>query len=313
MAIIPAFGQVMNSPFSRYEGRDKSVSIKFDNDTYYLTDYYYTQGLEIELILPVFSRSFLSPIFPNVPKNPVLVAGISAAQRLYTPKNIRDTLVQFNDRPFAATLELGYFLVSLDAFSGLEMSGRLRIGIIGPAAGGEQLQRKIHDWIESPDPKGWNYQIANDIILNYDFIVNYPLAYKTSYKFGFTGGIRGGTLFDDLGLGLNFTFKKNQFKLQDAENAKSGKTNKRPKFFFNTDAFLKLVLYNATLQGGIFSANDPYVLSFGEISHLVFSANATVGLLWQGIALSYGHNFLTREFKTGSVHNYGSVVLTVNF
>ena len=247
LASFLAFSQVTNSPFYRNEGNDKSVAIKLDNDTYYLTDYYYTQGLEIKFIFPVFGRSFLSPVFPKVREDQLLVAGIFVAQRLYTPKNIRDTLVQFNDRPFAATLELDHFMVSRNVVSGLEMAGKLRVGIIGPAAGGKRLQQKIHDWIESPDPGGWDYQVANYVILNYDFYLIYPLAYNPSFRFGLTGGVRGGTLFDDLGAGLNFTFEKNQFRLKEIESTKPGKINKGIKFFFHSDAYLKLVFYNATL------------------------------------------------------------------
>ncbi len=151
---------------------------------------YYTQGLELELVLPVFSRSFMSPVFLKVKTDAAIISGLSLAQRLYTPKNIKDSAVQFNDRPFAATLELDYFINSINTYSGIELSGWISLGIIGPAAGGEQLQSRIHDCIESPDPNGWDYQVANDIILNYDFFLTYPLIYKPSSRFGLTGGAR---------------------------------------------------------------------------------------------------------------------------
>ncbi len=310
---IPVTAQVQTSISILNSGSDKSVALKFDNDTYYYTDYYYTQGIELDLILPGFNDIVLSRIFPKVPENRKLLAGISLAQRLYTPKNIRDTLVQFNDRPFAATLELDYFVISKDITSGLKFTGRIRVGVMGPVAGGEQLQRKIHDWIHSPDAMGWDYQIANDIIINYDFFVNYPLFYNSSSKFGFTGGFRGGTLFDDIGVGVNAALGKNQFFNSSLKEELGSVTSKKPIFFLNTDAYFKLVLYNATLQGGLFSTNDPYVLTYHEISPLVFSVNATVGILWNGVSLSFGYNFLTREFKAGSSHSYGSAILKIYF
>lgn len=274
---------------------------------------HYTYGLEIDLILPIFNKTPLSIIFPKVSKKSNLITGITIAQRLYTPKNIRDTLVQFNDRPFAATLEIDHTMLSYDNESGVEFLSTVQIGVMGPIAGGEKFHQKIHEWIKSPDPKGWDYQIANDIILNYDFFVNYPLVYKPSYKFSTTGCIRGGTLFDDVGIGLNFGAGKNQFELNSDPKISRKVRNKKLKFFLNTDAFLKLVLYNATLQGGIFSNNDPYVLNYSEITPLVFSASATLGLLWYGVSLSYTHNFLTKEFDMGTNHNYASTTLTIYF
>jgi|TARA_B100000315_G_C14511777_1_gene557310 hypothetical protein len=310
---IPAFGQVTSSPIIWQNANNKSATIKLDNDTYYLTDYYYTYGLEIKLILPVFNHTPLSPIFPKVSKSSNLIGCISIAQRLYTPKNIRDTLVQFNDRPFAATLELDHTLLSYNTRSGIEFLSRVQIGVIGPIAGGERFHRKIHEWIKSPDPKGWDYQIANDIILNYDLFLNYPLIYKSSYKIATTGSVHAGTLFDDIGVGLNFAAGKDQFVKKNLSIGSRKASNKKLKIYFSGDAFLKLVLYNATLQGGLFSNNDPYVLKYSEISKLVFSANATLGLLWKGIALSYTHYFLTKEFDMGTNHNYGSFTLSIYF
>jgi len=310
---IPAFSQVMSS--SEFWGSvgDKRIGVNFDNDTYFQTDYYYTNGLEIEIILPVFDKTPFSSIFPQVSENRNNHTGISIAQRLYTPEDINDTLVQFNDRPFAATFELDHFMISRDEISGFELSGRIRFGLMGPAVGGEEIQRKLHVWIELPEPRGWGYQISNAIILNYDFYLNYPLLFDRSWEIGITGGMRGGTLYDDLGIGVNFGLGKNLFRFIESHGFSGSRANKYPKFYLKGDAFLKLVLYNATLQGGLFSTNDPYQLNYSEISPLVFSTNITAGFLWYGVSFSYGFNFLTREIKAGSIHKYGSLNLSVYF
>jgi hypothetical protein len=73
------------------------------------------------------------------------------------------------------------------------------------------------------------------------------------------------------------------------------------------------VLYNATLQGDLFSANDPYVLSYKELTKIVFQSELIVGCFWQNLALSYSHNFLTKEFNTGTNHDYAGIKLAVSF
>jgi hypothetical protein len=311
--ISPLFGQITNSPTYWNQASNKSVSLKTDNDTYYLSDYYYSNGLEIKLILPVFNKTPFLPIFPIVSNHQKTISGLSIVQCIYTPKNIRDTTIQFNDRPFAATLEIDHFMFSINQESGLTFRGMIRFGVMGASAGGGKLQRKIHQWIDSPLPNGWNYQIANDIILNYDFLISYPLIYSPSYKFALIGSARAGTLFDDLELGINIASGKNQFVNNPLKENSRKKFNKKPRPFFSADALIKLVFYNATLEGGLFSKNNQYALTYSEISPMVFSANAKVGLLWRSMALSYRHNFITKEFKAGSNHNYASLELMVYF
>jgi len=313
LLFTPSFSQVLSSPSFRNDIRDKSVSLISDNDTYYYTDYYYTNGLEFELILPVFNKTPFLPFFPKVVNHQKNRSGLSVSQKFYTPKNIRDTVIQFNDRPFAATLELNHFMLSLNMETGLNFSGRIRLGIIGPAAGGEALQKKIHEWNNSPIPNGWDYQIANDIILNYDFSVNYPFIYKPSYKFGIIGVGRLGTINDDLGCGLNFSFGNNRFTKELISDETIKSKRKKVRFFLNTDSFLKLVLFNATLQGGLFSQNQEYIIKQEDMSLLVFSANMEIGILWQGVSLSCEHNFITKEFESGDYHNYASIKLMYYF
>jgi hypothetical protein len=43
----------------------------------------------------------------------------------------------------------------------------LSVGVIGPAAGGEEIQTAIHRNTKNDLPHGWRYQIQNDFILNY--------------------------------------------------------------------------------------------------------------------------------------------------
>ncbi|PLX14624.1 MAG: hypothetical protein C0598_00800, partial [Marinilabiliales bacterium] len=185
-----------------------SVSLQFDNDTYYYTDYYYTYGIEAKLMLPVFSRVPWMAIAPKLKGTKNINSEILLSQSLYTPKNIRDTIIQFNDRPFSATLELDQSFIS-NHDNGTSLISTIRLGIMGPAAGGEALQRLIHEWINSPDPQGWDYQIKNGVIINYDALVSYPIHSNESLSLSIMASARIGTLYDDLGAGINFSFNNN--------------------------------------------------------------------------------------------------------
>ena len=169
------------------------------------------------------------------------------------------------------------------------------------AAGGELFQKKIHEWINSPDPNGWKYQIQNALILNYDFRLSYPLYDKNLIRVSGEGLVRVGTLNDDLELGFNFW---------------AGRHNPYSKNNFGGWIRLygggRLIAHNATLQGGLFSENT-YSLSYNEISPLVFRGVIELGLYYREISLCFTHTYLSKEIDSGIDHNYGSFKLVIGF
>ncbi len=189
----------------------------------------------------------------------------------------------------------------------LDFQSNLRLGVMGPAAGGKALQQLVHDWIDSPQANGWDYQISNGIIVNYDLLVKYPVVLNPILTVAPIGIIRVGTLFDDVATGLNVMLNNRNFKSLSEDH------KKKFSVFFSTDATLKFVAYNATLQGGLFLKSSQYLLAYSEVTPLVFSLNTTIGVRWYGILLSYGHNYLTREFYSGDSHNYSNIKLGFNF
>lgn len=295
------FLPVLQGQVSTTLENDRNVNIQFDNDTYYLTDYYYTYGLTIGFGNSIFTKTPWRTIFPKFKQNSIDFSQVSVSQKLYTPKNIRDTTIQFNDRPFAATLELEQIYQSYDSTRKVFIVSALRLGILGPAAGGELFQKKIHEWINSPDPNGWKYQIQNALILNYDFRLSYPLYDKNLIRVSGEGLVRVGTLNDDLELGFNFW---------------AGRHNPYSKNNFGGWIRLygggRLIAHNATLQGGLFSENT-YSLSYNEISPLVFRGVIELGLYYREISLCFTHTYLSKEIDSGIDHNYGSFKLVIGF
>ena len=308
---VTAFSQPLDWPAFADGMSEKYMGVQFDNDTYYLTDYYYTSGIEMELVLPAFGNKKIWDWLPD-DQTPEW-AGLSLSQRLYTPKNIRDTLIQFNDRPFAATLEIDYFFSKTNPANEMQWQARIRLGIIGPAAGGEAFQRKIHQWIDSPDPNGWEYEIANDLIANIDYILAYPVFLRKYFKFSAIGAVRAGTLFNDLNAGVSLQAGNNRMVAINKDKEPDRNSGNKLIPYLTSDVSVRFVGYNATMQGGVFSRFNHHVISGKNISRVVLFSNTTLGILWYGMALSYTHSFLTREFNEGTSHQYGSFKLTVFF
>jgi lipid A 3-O-deacylase len=79
---------------------------------------------------------------------------------IFTPENIKTSELVPEDRPYAAWLHLDYAVLGMSegTLDILEVS----VGMVGPAAGGEQVQKWFHDLIDSPDPQGWHNQVGNE-------------------------------------------------------------------------------------------------------------------------------------------------------
>ena len=101
----------------------------------------------------------------------------SIGQNLYTPSDIKIATEQKNDRPWAAWLygSTGLVTITDNHVDEIEMA----LGVVGPAALGEQTQKYVHDKISnSPEPKGWEHQLDNEIGLNLSWQRRWP-EYKT--------------------------------------------------------------------------------------------------------------------------------------
>ncbi len=80
---------------------------------------------------------------------------------LFTASDINDPDPPPDDRPYAAFL-FGTATLFAEAPDRLDTFA-LDVGIVGPAALGEEIQSFIHDTITGDDPQGWDTQLGNEI------------------------------------------------------------------------------------------------------------------------------------------------------
>lgn len=82
---------------------------------------------------------------------------------IYTPNDLDPSTPQVYDRPYAALLfyGMGSFAYHGDQHRAFD----LRIGVVGPAAGGDEVQSGIHRLIKDGLPNGWAYQVRPRLAL----------------------------------------------------------------------------------------------------------------------------------------------------
>ena len=91
------------------------------------------------------------------------------AHQFFTPDDITIPTLQPDDRPYAGYLSASLDIVNESLIKNTNGNDRryrnsvgLRIGIVGPASFGEELQKAWHKVCDCTEPQGWDLQLGNE-------------------------------------------------------------------------------------------------------------------------------------------------------
>ena len=290
---------------------DKYFRFHYDNDYFTATDEYYTQGITLELVHPALKRNPLNKLLLKTKQSDAKY-GIRFDHFGYTPTSISSDFIRYGDRPFAGNIALSSFLISIDTVQKQRLSTTFTMGIIGSKAGGREMQTTIHEWLKNILPHGWEYQIANDVILNYE--INYEKAlyqYKNIFLVNSNSELNVGTHTDKIKSGINFMV--GNIPNPYASNAQIQATKKKFRYYVYGQLQPGFAIYDATLQGGLFNKTSPYTIAAKDLTHLTLQGDFGAVMKIRKLTLEYTQSFITKEFETGKLHRYGGVRLGVVF
>lgn len=233
-------GSLINDWRSVYAQGRGQHSVDIDNDSLLLDrrDGFYSSGV----------RYTYSSVQRSTDE--VRTAGWRIGQDLYTPSDINLPAAQVRppDHPYAAWLYGGVFH-ALHRVDGTHRRIGLDLGCLGPCAGGEWTQTRFHRLLNQPEPRGWAAQVRNEfgIVLHGEFA---PARWKPAAHIDLTPVLHGrfGNIYTDAGAGLTL---------------RAGRLDELPgqrAFYGFARADMRAVAWNATLQGGYFSDNDPHTV-----------------------------------------------------
>ncbi len=307
-------------------GRNKGTfTINFENDVLGAddSDQHYTNGLlfsyqtganRVWSWLDGWARRhyFLEPEVR-------LHASLALGQNLYTPEDISTTELVVDDRPYAGWLHADLGLVGMT--DEVLRTMQLSLGLVGPAAGGEQLQKWFHEVIDSPEPMGWHNQLNNELTLMLVFEQKWRNIRKTGFlgldldlsphgsvALGnvFTYGGVGGTI--RLGQGLQRDFGPPRIP-----PAPPGSGYFVPGGGFGWYIFGgldgRLMLRNIFLDGNTFSASH-------SVDKNLLVGDIVGGLAISGLGMRLGLTYVQRspEFKgQHSPDHFGSITISFQF
>lgn len=279
----------------------------YDNDYFASRDQDYTQGYNFELVAPGLRQNPINTLLLQQKKS-TRKYGISIEHIGFTPFNIKSPSIQFGDRPFAAAIMLKSFAITTDSIHKTRLVSSLNLGIIGPGAFGKEMQVAIHEATGNTIPQGWQNQIKNDAVVNYE--LNYEkqlLSYESLFSLQSNAALRLGTLYMNATVGFNSTFGiiNSPFSQQ--------KTKKNFALYAYAQPLLTLVGYDATLQGGLLNRKSPYTIANSSIERFTASANYGIIIQTHTMYFEYSQALSTREFKEGTSSKWGGIKVGFRF
>lgn len=220
--------------------RDKGQTshvVDIDNDTLLLNrnDGFYSSGMRY------------ANLAAKRDQGKVTVFGWRVGQELYTASDIKFAPAQIpaRDHPYAGWLYGGFFR-DVHWADGSRTRVGIDIGCLGPCAGGGWTQTKFHKLIDQPLPQGWSTQVRNELglVLYGDA---FPVRWAPRPWLDVVPGFhaRFGNIFSDAGVSMRV--RGGQLNIFPGD----------PTFHAFFRAEVRAIGYNATLQGGYFSRNNP--------------------------------------------------------
>jgi hypothetical protein len=141
-----------------------TLSVSFENDTFADTDHYYTSGLRLAWTSAGAPPGGLATLGGWLARTgmqgPAAITWSAAiGQSIYASREVGSRDPPRDDRPFAGWL---YATLGLNAATATDFAtAELSLGVIGPAARGEELQDFVHTIRSENEDEGWNRQIDN--------------------------------------------------------------------------------------------------------------------------------------------------------
>ncbi len=297
---------------------ESSGIIRFDNDFWDYTDYYYTNGVGISLNHRMFAFSPLSIFLISNGTNGIDSYGAQLVQHMYTSTKPKVDSIIKGDRPWASYITIGQNLTSYDLRKKIKHYSELNFGLLGPHSGGSFFQDLAHKvFPNNSPPQGWENQIKTDYIIDYQYEITMFLYESVSFETYMKARAQVGTLRDNLKWGFGFRYGRFMPFYRNVSIHRASSINQvnnnQIKFNLIADIETQLIGYDATLQGGVTDRTSIYVIPTRDMNRFVIAGYGGFEVSyyrWELLVLQY---WKSKEFSNGKDHKYVSISLYYSF
>lgn len=313
-ATVVASGQIT-------QDATKQLRIYEDDDFFNVwgrgTDRGYSNGSQVGYLYMKKKPSvFLDKwILPTAGANAINVFEWDLMQVMITPNQIADSSFIPSDFYYAGALFATHGLTSYSPEKKYSFRSELVFGVLGPWALAKESQTFFHHLIGYQPPRGWEYQVPNAPLLNYNFTYEAMLwnPIKSLEILGSVDGKIGtmATAFSALSY-IRYGLFNPYFGNRDLAVASARRFQlylmARPQFTFTA--------YNALLQGGIFKSTDTNFeqLQGGQQTHMrrwSIGMDYGIGIVINRMSLLYTQKTRTEWMSGTGKHSVGNITLLI--
>jgi len=311
-------------PQALLDSKERFFTITEENDLFGGgSDKHYTNGIRFTCYdmakKPFETITTINSLAPLVEMNETTRMYFSLGQNLYTPEEITQKDPNPSDRPYAGFLygSVGTFTFNDNYLDELEVT----LGIVGPAALGEQIQKEVHEIVHSPEPLGWDSQLRNEPAIIISAQRTMP-EFKADcigslfYRVAPHIGASLGNVYTHVNTGVTLQLTSNRWqatplRVRPAMPGIGYFSTQKGTFewsaFIGVDA--RAVARNIFLDGNSFK-DSPSV----NKKHFVTDLNAGFTMSYSGIQASYTLNWRSDEFNGQNGKTlFGAITLGFKF
>ena len=304
------FGQRTETAIN-FTAEKSRLIFETENDMLFGSDNYYTAGLALSYTSDNFKKTPAQLLFRSKNSESYTYSGFGFQQRIFTPYSIAEPNSIEGDRPYSAYLLVTNFAVLINPAKKLKLSNEIGIGVMGQAAGGKEVQKLVHSLIGSITPIGWEFQLGNTFLIDYqfriekgffnDWIANHFVPFAAT---------RVGTLTNLVQVGLMTKWgNKNSFLVNATDPIE---LNNKLIWEWLFEANLQGVFYDATLEGSLFN-DDPNALTKDETISKQYQFRTGFNLYYKKVSFRYMIKFNSTDFNSAVIHRYASVNIGLAF
>ena len=179
-----------------------------DNDIIFQSDGDYTGGLYLGYSSTPEPKDADSGLTSRLDMPDALYSWSSQLQiKAWTPSEIKEQTPQPNERPYAGTLTADFGRTLFNHSKSLYLG--IKAGVLGPSSKAENFQKTIHKWTGSSYPEGWEYQVKNQVIMDFSAEYDHLLARtRSNHELSGYGRLVAGNFQPEIATGLGWRWGK---------------------------------------------------------------------------------------------------------
>jgi lipid A 3-O-deacylase len=229
----------------RGEGKDEG----YTNGT--RLDWYYIKNKP--------SRFFIDRLMPKAGDSSINTFSWGIMQVMFTPRDISKRIPDASDYPYSGGLFITHSLHAANPVKKYNLQTEWMLGVMGPPALAKETQKLVHRWIAYTQPRGWDYQLKTDLLLNLNFSAEKELV-NINKAIEMIGGaqIFGGTALNGVAVYSIIRFGKMApyFNGLISQYSSTTGAGARRQIYFFVRPSAEWMMSNALLEGGVFNKNN---------------------------------------------------------